>query len=133
MIYPMFALCMLTMLVGLLAVKARIACVKKGELDAQYFELMQGVDVPQEVIKTTRCLNNLFEIPVLFYVACTLYLVLEVDSVFGLVIAWVFVIFRCAQAFIHINSNHVRHRMAAFGGSVMCALVLWINLVLLTY
>ena len=133
MIYPMFVLCLLTMFVGLLTVKARFAYVKKGELDAQYFELMQGADVPPAVIKTTRCLNNLFEIPVLFYVACTLYLVLEVDSVFGLSIAWAFVICRCAQAFIHITNNHVRRRMSAFGGSVLCALLLWLNLVFLTY
>ncbi len=131
MIYPMFALCLLTMFIGLLTVKARFACVKKGELDAQYFELMQGTNVPQEVIKTTRCLNNLFEIPILFYVACTLYLVLEIDSVFGLALAWAFVICRCAQAFIHITNNHVRRRMRAFGGSVLCALLLWINLVVL--
>ncbi|MEH6442678.1 MAG: MAPEG family protein [Oceanospirillaceae bacterium] len=129
MIYPMFALCLLTILVGFFTVKARFASVKKGELAAEYFELMQGEDVPREVIKTTRCLNNLFEVPILFYIACTLYLVLEVESIAGWAIAWAFVIFRCAQAYIHITYNHTRHRMVAFGCSVLCALLLWVNLV----
>ncbi len=129
MLYPMFVLCLLTILVGFFAVKARFASVKKGELAAEYFKLMEGVDVPKEVIKTTRCLNNLFEIPVLFYVACTLYIVLEIDSVLGWIVAWLFVIFRCAQAYIHITYNHTRHRMLAFGCSVFCALLLWVNLV----
>lgn len=131
MIYVMFLLCLLTILVGFIAVRTRFLSLRTGEITVEYFGLMQGLDVPRDVIKTTRCFNNLFEVPVLFYIACTLYIVLEVESVFGFVISWLFVIFRFVQAYIHITFNHVRLRMLAFGGSVLCALLLWGNLVFL--
>lgn len=128
MVYAMFIISTLTIIVGLIAVKARIASVKKGQISASYFELMQGQNVPVNVTKTTRCFNNLFEIPVLFYIVCTLYIALGIESYVAIVIAWLFVIFRCAQAYIHITYNHVPHRMLAFGASVLCVFLLWVNL-----
>ena len=131
MIYAMFILSTLTITVGLIAVKVRSASVKNGQISVSYFELMQGQDVPECVTKTTRCFNNLFEIPVLFYIVCTLYIALEIESYIAMVIAWLFVIFRCAQAYIHITYNHVKHRMLTFGASVLCVFLLWVNLVAL--
>lgn len=131
MIYAMFIVSILTIIVGLIAVKTRIACVKSGQISVSYFALMQGQDVPDNVTKTTRCFNNMFEIPVLFYIVCTLYIALGIESYAATVIAWLFVIFRCAQAYIHITYNHVRHRMLTFGASVLCVFSLWVNLVAL--
>ena len=131
MIYAMFSVSMLTILVGLIAVKARAASVEDGRIVASYFKLMQGQDIPDIVTKTTRCFNNLFEIPVLFYVVCTLYIAIGVESFAAVVIAWLFVILRCAQACIHITYNHVKHRMLMFGASVLCVFFLWVNLVAL--
>ena len=131
MLYAMFSLSMLTIFVGLIVVRARFISVKNSRMSADYLELMQGQTVPDEVIKTTRCFNNLFEVPVLFYVACTLYIALGIESLAAVVIAWLFVIFRAAQAYIHITHNNVRQRMLAFGMSVLCVLFLWSNLLLL--
>jgi len=119
---------MLTIVVGLIAVRARFINLRRGRLSIDYLELMQGEGVPEMVTKTTRCFNNLFEVPVLFYIACTLYIALGVESVLAIVIVWLFVLFRFAQAYIHISYNYVRHRMLAFGGSVLCVLLLWVNL-----
>lgn len=131
MIYAMFVVSMLTIVVGLIAVKARFTSVKNGQISIHYFKLMQGQEVPEIVTKTTRCFNNLFEIPVLFYIVCTLYIALGIESYAAVVIAWLFVVLRCAQAYIHISYNHVRHRMLTFGASVLCVFLLWINLVAL--
>lgn len=127
----MFVLCLLTIFIGLISVRARFISVKKGEITASYFELMQGLDIPETIIKTTRCFNNLFEVPILFYIACTLYIALEVESAFGCSIAWLFVISRCIQAYIHMTYNNARHRMLFFGVSVLSVLLLWVNLVVL--
>ncbi len=129
MIYAMFVVSILTIMIGLIAVRARIASVSNGQVKARYFKLMQGQEVPEIVTKTTRCLNNMFEVPVLFYVACTLYVVLGIESLVGLVFAWLFVIFRTVHASIHITYNIVRHRMYVFGASVLCVLFLWVNLI----
>lgn len=132
MLYTMFMLAALTILVGLIALKVRIAGIKSGHLSAKYFELMQAQEVPDIVIKTTRCFNNLFEIPVLFYVVCTLSIVLGAESNTAVAVAWLFVLSRYAQAYIHISYNHVRHRMLAFAASVFCVCFLWINLLVQT-
>ncbi|MDC8832219.1 MAPEG family protein [Alteromonas gilva] len=130
MIYAMFSMAMLTILVGLIVVKVRVQSVKSGQLRVGYFKLMQGDKAPEAIIKTTRCFNNLFEIPVLFYVVCTLYVSLGIHSMLALTAAWLFVLCRYAQAYIHITYNHVGHRMYTFAGSVLCMCILWINLVI---
>lgn len=121
---------LLTFLVGLVAAAARFTSVRSGEVRFKYFKLMQGQEVPERVTVTTRCFNNMFEVPVLFYVACTLYIVLGVGGLSGLVCAWLFVALRYGQAFVHLTYNNFFHRMLTFWAAFMCALLLWANLVL---
>ena len=130
MIYPMFTLIALTILVGFITVKARLKAVKTQELNSQYFALMQGQKPPESIIKTTRCFNNLFELPTLFYAACLLSIIARHDSYVILVLAWLFVIARLLQAYIHLTYNNVKHRMYAFGASVISVTALWVYLVL---
>ncbi|WP_411991077.1 MAPEG family protein [Agarivorans sp. DSG3-1] len=130
MVYAIFVLFLLTGLVGLISVKTRALSVKNGLVSADYFKLMQAQDVPVEMIKTTRCFNNLFEVPVLFYAVCSIYIGLGIDSIIGLLAAWTFVIARCAQAYIHITYNKVKHRRLAFATSVLCVATLWCDLLI---
>lgn len=133
MIYAMFMMSMLTILIGLIAVKSRLLSVKNGQLSPSYFSLMQGDKVPDVVIKTSRCFNNMFEMPTLFYIVCTLYIVLGIESYAAVIVAWLFFLFRCAQAFIHLSSNNVRLRMLTFGASVLSVFFLWVNLMIAQY
>jgi len=128
--YPMAMMVLLTFVVGLVAAWARFVGVRSGEVKYKYFKLMQGQEVPERVTVTTRCFNNMFEVPVLFYVACALYISLGVEGLPGLVFAWLFVALRYAQAFVHLTTNHFLHRMLAFWTSFICTLLLWIILVL---
>jgi hypothetical protein len=130
LLYPMAVMVLLTLLVGLAAASARFSGVRSGDVRFKYFKLMQGQEVPERVIVTTRCFNNMFEVPVLFYVACTLSLTLGTESLPGLVGAWLFVALRFVQALIHLTSNHFLHRMLAFWASFLCVLLLWTNLLL---
>lgn len=131
MIYPMAAMVLLTFIVGCLAVKTRFASVKSGQVKARYYKLMQGQSVPEMVTKTTRCFNNMFEIPLLFYVAATLHISLGIDSMSGIICAWLFVAFRYLHAFVHLTYNHILHRMLMFWGAFLAAMALWINLLVL--
>jgi hypothetical protein len=133
MIYPMFAVFMLAFLVGCFAVKARFASVKKGDLSVKYFKLMSvegAKQVPEMVTKTTRCFNNQFEIPVLFYVVATLYIVTGTISDMALIFAWIFVAARYIHAYIHLSYNAILHRMLSFWLGFVCVFVLWVNLLL---
>jgi len=94
MFFPMFALVLLTFLMGCLALYFRVQAVRKGTLKIKYFRTMESQDVPDMVIKTTRCFNNFFEAPIIFYVICSLYLFISVTTTTSLILAWMFVILR---------------------------------------
>jgi len=108
--------------------KCRIASVKSGAVNAQYFKFMEGQEVPEIITKTTRCFNNQFEVPLLFYVGCLLYISLGVESTIGVLFAWVFVLMRYAHAYIHLTYNHLIHRMASFWLAFFSTMGLWLNL-----
>lgn len=130
LIFPMFAMVVLTFIIGGIAVKARFTSVTSGAVRLRYYKLMQGDDAPEFVIKTTRCFNNQFEAPVLFYVVCTLYVSLGIESVVGVAFAWAFVLLRAAHAYVHLSYNRVVHRMVVYWAALMCVVVLWINLII---
>lgn len=128
MLYPMAAMVLLTFIVGAVAIKIRFTSVKKGEVNARYYKLMQGENVPEIVTKTTRCFNNQFEVPLLFYVACTLYISLGIESSTGLIFSWLFVGLRFIHAYIHLTYNHLLHRISAFWLAFISVIILWLNL-----
>ena len=47
------------------------------------------------------------------------------DLIF-VVLAWIFVIFRYLQAYVHVTSNQVRLRGAIFGVSALVLAIMWI-------
>jgi hypothetical protein len=120
---------LLTFIIGLIAVKVRFKSVKGGLVSPKYFKLMNGEQEPEMVTITTRCFNNQFEIPVLFYVVCTLYITLGVESVAGLMFAWLFVVFRVVHAYIHLTYNHIIHRMSAFWLAFISVMAMWLILI----
>ena len=62
MLYPMFAMVILTFIIGVITLKTRFASVKNGDVKAGYYRLMDGQDVPNYVTQTTRAFNNQFEV-----------------------------------------------------------------------
>jgi len=121
---------LLTCIVGFITVKARFASVKNGQIKAKYFKLMAGQEVPEFITTSTRNFNNQFEIPMLFYVVCTLYISLNIDSLFAVILAWLFVVLRFVHTYIHLTYNHVIHRMLVFVAAFLCVIALWVNLLL---
>jgi hypothetical protein len=90
----MFLMVLLTFIVACIAVTARFASVNNKTVTAKFYSLMNGQEVPDIITKTTRNFNNQFEVPVLFYVACSLYIFWGINSYFALIIAWLFVALR---------------------------------------
>lgn len=131
MIYAMAAMVLLTTIVGFVAIKRRIKSVKDGSLDIHYFKLMNGHKVPNSVEQSTRNFNNLFEVPVLFYVVCTLYVSLSIESSIAIVFAWLFVVFRYGHSYIHLTYNKLLHRMIIYWCAIVAVLALWINLLII--
>ncbi len=128
LLYPMFLMVLLTFVVGFITVKVRFASVKSGEVSAKYFKLMDGGNVPEIVTKTSRNFNNQFEVPVLFYVVCCLYISLGIESDLAVIFAWLFVVSRMVHSYIHLTYNDIIHRMLSFWAGLMFVLALWIVL-----
>lgn len=128
MIYAMFAMVVLTFMVGIVAVVTRVKSVKNGSVKIKYYRTMDGQEVPEQLTKSTRCFNNMFEVPVLFYVVSTLFVILKSNNELALLLAWLFVGFRVAQAIVHLTYNNVLHRMLMFWGAVISVLAMWIIL-----
>jgi hypothetical protein len=81
---------------------------------------------------TTRTLqisysfNNQFELPVLFYVLTILEIITShVDLVF-VVLAWIFVVMRLAQAYVHTTSNRVMWRGSFYVVGGLVLVVMWV-------
>ncbi len=129
LIYPMFAMVVLTFAVGLLSLKNRIAAVKQG-LPARYFKTFTDSVPPEAVVKTDRHFVNLFEVPVLFYAGCLVAMILPLTGLLVQVWAWFFVVARIGHAFIHVGSNRLYPRMSAYLFGCAAVIALWVQIIL---
>ena len=128
MLLSMFALVLFTFAVMLLLTIVRFRSVAKNDVPGKYYRLMKGNRAPDYVLKPARQLSNLFETPVLFYIAGALIVIMDIQSVVAVSIAWIYVALRVVHAAIHLTYNHPIHRMVVFSFSILCILALWVLL-----
>ena len=72
--------------------------------------------------------RNLFELPMMFYVAVLTLYVTQLVVLPQLVLAWIYVAARYAHSGIHCTSNVVMNRFYAFLTSCLALLCMWILL-----
>ncbi len=130
LVYPIFAMVMLTFLVGITTAYLRIHSAYAGKINPKYFRLMKNYEIPDRVAKLGRNFDNLFEVPVIFYAAGVTALALSLNGLLLVILAWLFVMFRAIHSFIHITYNHPLHRFIAFLLSFLCAVGMWVNIVI---
>jgi hypothetical protein len=73
-------------------------------------------------------LKNLFELPILFYTAILLSLLLMIQDPMLVRLAWGFVLLRIVHSAIHCTYNNVNHRFVAYAISSLFLLLIWIRL-----
>lgn len=125
MLYPMFAMVALTFVVLICTATLRVRSVLRKEIPIKYYRVMAGYEAPEQVIKVGRQLSNLFEMPVLFYVAGLAYLALGLQIQGPVIVAWMFVLTRIAHAIVHVTYNNPLHRLIVFMAGNLCILVMW--------
>jgi len=69
---------------------------------------------PDHVLKVSNNIRNQFQVPLLFYVLCLMFAALGAVDIMVLTLAWAFVASRLVHAWIHMGSNVVPARFAAF-------------------
>jgi hypothetical protein len=129
LIYPMVAMFGWTFLIMLRNVHVRVHAVLRGELSNKYFELFTGAEPSATLVKTGNHLRNLFEFPVLFYVASLAALVMGISDGAYLILAWSYVAFRIAHSLVHLTINKVPPRFLFYFLSNLVLLALWLKLV----
>lgn len=130
-IYPMFALVVLTFVIGFSTGISRLISVKKGLVDRRYFQLFAGHTPPDNIIKLGRNFSNLLEVPVLFYAVGIILLALDINNQLMLGFAWAFVALRIVHSIIHVTYNNPIHRFLAFLLSSSIVLIMWVQLVII--
>lgn len=129
--HPMIVLVLWTLVIVYLIGRRRFAAARKRLVKASDFACGESESVPDEVKIPNRNLGNLFETPVLFYVAClTVYALGKVDA-WSVGLAWAYVALRIAHSIVHLTYNNVFHRLRVFAAGVAVLLAMWIRIIIL--
>ncbi|MDX1588528.1 MAG: MAPEG family protein [Oleiphilaceae bacterium] len=128
-LWPVLAQVILTLVVYMVLGARRARAFRAGQVDHRKAAL-DNRHWPPEVRQASNSVANQFEGPVLFYVLCLVLHSLEAVGLATLVLAWGFVLSRCAHAWVHLGSNYVPRRFMLFliGGLMlmaMAALSVW--------
>lgn len=124
MLYAMFAMVLLTFGIAFRMLFLRVKAIKTGQVRISQFRLNTG-EIPAEIAQAARNYANLFEIPVLFYIAGTIAIAMNVESTSMIIFAWIFVLSRLVHSWVHLTYNNVIHRMWAFMAGNVCLLIIW--------
>ncbi len=120
--HPAVAMVALTFVVWCRLYYVRIGEMHRRRISPQSLADSAGVAARLQDTRASDNFRNLFELPVLFYLA------LVVAAVFGLAtpttmgLAWAFVGLRVVHSVVHCSYNRVMHRFVVY---VAGALVLW--------
>jgi hypothetical protein len=126
---PLLTMVFLTFAVWIYLFALRIPETKRLKIDPD--ELRDRAEAHQILTVSAAASNNLknlFEMPVLFYLAAMLAMLLLIQDVVLVWLAWGFVIVRIAHSLIQCTYNRVMHRFTAYMISCIFLLVLWIRL-----
>lgn len=129
LVYPMFAMVVLTAVVLVILFRSRVRAVGQKKMSSQYFRIYQGETEPEETAKPARHFSNLFEAPTLFYAACITAMVVDDNAVIVQLLAWAYVVARVLHAWIHLGGNRLRHRIRAYFAGWLALLAIWIHIV----
>ncbi len=121
---PLFVEVILTFALMLLMGKFRDNDYRSGAVKPQDIALREP-KWPARTTQVAHSFSNQFELPVLFYVLTILELVTRQAGYVFVVLAWIFVICRLLQAYVHVTSNRVRRRGAFYIVGAAVLMIMW--------
>lgn len=129
MLLAIAAQVLLTIIIVLLMGRERVPRVARGEIGVA--DIAVDSDAwPLRARLLSNSFDNQFQLPVLFYVAALLALWAGAPTWAEVVFAWLFVVLRYLHAAIHITSNNVYQRFAAYTAGLAVLAVLWLMLLI---
>jgi len=130
---PAFAMAALTFAVYCRMYYMRIAQMKRERIHPQSVATSAQATARLTDSRAADNLRNLFELPVLFYLALLIAAVAALATTTLLVLAWLFVALRVAHSLIHCGYNKVMHRFQVHISGVFVLFVLWVYLAFALY
>lgn len=128
LLWPMMAMAALTFVIWFVLVVKRLGHMKANPPGAQDFasgdnarRYFEPVELPG------NNLANLFEMPVLFFVACILLLLTELANDIQVLLAWAYVAARAVHSWFHLRAQ-VKPRFFSYLVSMAVLLAMWIGL-----
>jgi len=129
LLIPLLALVFLTFLVWVFMYVTRLAEIKRKAIDPQSLDTrVHGQALLTDSPAQADNLKNLFELPVLFYVAVLLALVLMIQDQLLVQLAWSYVALRYVHSLVHCTYNRVMHRFIAYAASCLVLMFMWARL-----
>lgn len=125
---PMLGMVALTFGVYLTLYRTRIGEMRRRRVNPQKFRTRQDAAGLLENTSNSDNLINLFELPVLFYVAVLVIWQLQITDLLYLVLAWTYLGLRILHSAIHITYNRVIHRFYVHLISNGVLLLLWLRI-----
>jgi hypothetical protein len=126
---PMLVMVLLTFIVWVYMYVLRLSEISHKSIDPQDLrDRNQAQQLLTDSANPSNNLKNLFEMPVLFYLAVMLSLVLLIQDRLLVQLAWGYVALRILHSVVHCSYNRVVHRFTAYALSCLFLLLIWIRL-----
>ena len=122
---PLFIEVLLTFGVMFGMMYFRTSSLQRGETRLNDIALRE----PNWPVRATQfgyAFANQFELPVLFYVLTILEIVTRHADLLFVLLAWIFVLTRVLQAWVHVTNNNVRVRGAFYGVGAIILVIMWV-------
>lgn len=117
--------------IGLLVLmgRERVPRVMSGEINVADIAVDRSA-YPLKARLLSNSFDNQFQLPVLFFVAALLALQAGMVGWVEVILAWLFVVLRYAHAVIHVTTNRVHRRFAAYCAGLAVLALFWLWLLL---
>ena len=125
LIPPVVTLVAMTGLMLLITAVVRNLAVFRGNASVRYYVDYIREAPDERIERPARTFNNLFQAPMLFYVACALMIATDQIDQTQVTLAWLYVAARVVHAIVYIAVNRVPHRFAVYLASCIILGVLW--------
>jgi hypothetical protein len=129
LLLPLLAMVFLTFAVWIYLFALRIPEILRLKIDPDDLrDRMEAHKLLTVSAAASNNLKNLFEMPVLFYLAALVAMLLLIQDPVLVRLAWGFVVLRAVHSLVHCSYNRVMHRFIAYMISCLFLLFMWIRL-----
>ena len=86
-LYPLIAMIVLTLIVGVQLLYCNSKAVLKGQVNIKSFRLFD-LEIPTNLQSISQHYKNMFELPILFYILCIMFILYNNYTNFDVIIAY---------------------------------------------